>query len=334
MIRITAKLLAVLASSAMLAALCFTGCGAPHAMDDVVKAAKEESANWQKKCDAANEKAEAYRTESEDWRAQFDDLGKKMVEASDDLDPAVIKELFRKHQKIDGLNKELQAKLDTARTAAPALLLSGSQLRLDILSFKGSAVLAIYVDEREFPLYRKQLQLQKPKPSLGITFNIAETIYQESVKSADISHSAKIRDALDHLTPANIYKLPHLQEPQSREGDIGTAFVSNRARIDNGYERKVDEAFKRFLDHEQFSRPNEPNQFYLDWVLFGAGEHKIRLAAERASPDFDVVVALKVIGNDGKELTIGSLELNSTTTPDLSKAKPLVIWLKYKGEGR
>jgi hypothetical protein len=318
----------------MLPALSFTGCGAPHAIDDAVKAAKEESTNWQQKFDAANEKAEAYRKESEAWRKQFDDLGKKMVEASDKLDPSVVKELFRNHQKIDGLNKELQVNLVTARTASRALLFSGSQLRLDILSFMGSAVLAIYVDDREFPLYRKQLQLQKPKPSVGITFNIAETIYQESVTKGDTSHSAKIRDALDNLNPTNIYKLPFLQEPESRKGEIGTVFVSNRARIDSGYERAFDEAFRRFSAHEPFGRPNEPNQFYLDWVLFGAGEHKIRLAAERASPDFDVVVALKEIRSDGKELTIGSLELNSTTTPDFSKAKPLFFWLKYKGEGR
>jgi hypothetical protein len=332
MLRTTAKLPAILATAATLAALTFTGCGRPQSIDVAGKAAKDEATKWQKKLDAANESVEAYRKQSEDWQKQFDDLGKSMVEASDKIHPAVIKELFQSDHQIGGLNKDLQAKLDSARTSSAASLLNGSKLRLDILRLKGSAVLAVYVDHREFPIYRKQLQ--QPQPAVGITFNIAETIYQECVTKAEGSHSAKIRDALDHPSPTSIDALSHLQRPEAKECEIGGVFVSNRARIDSGYEKKFDEAFKRFVDHDALSRASEPNQLYLDWVLFGAGEHMIRLTADKPSPDFAVVATLKEIGNDGKELTIGSLELNSATTPDYSKVKPLVIWLTYKGAGR
>src|SRR4051794_5250866 len=97
-----AKLTVLTITTGLMASAGILGCEWKDSVDNAVATAKAESASWRKqseewqnKLDAAKNTAEKYRVESETWRKQFAELGKNMVDASDKLDPAGIKELFR-----------------------------------------------------------------------------------------------------------------------------------------------------------------------------------------------------------------------------------------------
>ena len=206
------------------------------------KTAEEQSEKWQKQAENLEKKLE---TESQEWRKQTDQLGKQMVVATDKLDPVGIKELFRDYKELKLLNEQLEATLAAASAADGTSLAGISDLKIELLRPRGTAVLGAYIDEEKDPIF--EVHLQSAPPSLNIQFDLANAMCEDFRRRVTANTSAL--DPILFSAPANEHGIPlrgaQIGNPEA--GDvwhqnnqrIAFALMQSRRDIDNAYAKAV-----------------------------------------------------------------------------------------------
>jgi hypothetical protein len=176
----------------------------------------------------ANETAIKYNDTAQQYKEQWDKFGKQMVDATDKLDPLVLKEMFQKNERLETANADLQKQLSNV-AAGGSLLLDVQQLALRVVSFKGDLGFRAVADPGELPVNQiGQVEYRSTNPTLGITF--------DGVAAFVNSVHPQLSGVIDVRSLPNIW--------------LGQ-------QIDALYSRRVSSAFTSFLSSNAYESPKE-----------------------------------------------------------------------------
>lgn len=89
----------------------------------------------------ANETARKYNETAQQYKEQWNKFGTQMVDATDKLDPLVLKEMFRKNESLEAANAELQKKLSNTAAGGTCATISSEEDTTKFLSLCKSVIL-------------------------------------------------------------------------------------------------------------------------------------------------------------------------------------------------